>query len=316
MKAKHLLLTLTLAGLSAASVLAQHKDRQYSEDSYSWHPELSKEGPIIISVSLKSQVAAVYRNGIRIGHCEVSSGKPGHETPTGVFQILNKDADHHSKTYGNASMPYSERLTWDGVALHAGGLPGYPSSHGCIHLPYEFAKKLFTLTHKGTTVVVSNDTPSVPVTSSHSLSFHSGTDGEFSWNPQASPAGPVSLLYSQADKKLYVIRNGHAIGECAVHTGWFDKRPKGTSAFVFHEWQNNGRDGTKTASWTQVGGHESNHENQLNEWFKMPAAFQKHLTEVVGLGTNLIVTNESSGANKRSQNDFSILIGHKEEKAE
>jgi hypothetical protein len=59
--------------------------------------------------------------------------------------VLQKDADHHSKTYNNAAMPYTERLTWDGVALHAGGLPGYPSSHGCVHLPSEFARLLWIL---------------------------------------------------------------------------------------------------------------------------------------------------------------------------
>jgi lipoprotein-anchoring transpeptidase ErfK/SrfK len=97
-------------------------------------------------VSVPEQRARVYRNGISIGVTTVSTGRPGHATPIGVFTILNKDKDHRSKKYNDAPMPYSERLTWDGVALHAGGLPGYPESHGCIHLPTRFAQLLFDVT--------------------------------------------------------------------------------------------------------------------------------------------------------------------------
>ena len=88
-----------------------------------------------ILVSLPEQVAQVYRNDIRIGVSTISSSKPGQETPTGMFVILQKDRDHHSSIHNNASMPDTVRLTWGGVALHAGGLPGYTSSHGRAHLP-------------------------------------------------------------------------------------------------------------------------------------------------------------------------------------
>src|ERR1700739_3287826 len=119
-----------------------------------WAPSVAPTGPILIYVDLSRQRATVYRNGVRIGVSTISSGKPGHETPTGFFTILQKDATHHSKKYDNAPMPYQERLTWDGVALHAGGLPGYPESHGCIHLPYTFSQQLFGITTLGATVVV------------------------------------------------------------------------------------------------------------------------------------------------------------------
>ena len=79
-------------------------------------------------VSLTEQRAYVYRNGVEIGYTTVSTGKPGHETPTGILTITQKDKDHHLSKYNNAPMLYQERLTWDGVALHAGGLPGYPES--------------------------------------------------------------------------------------------------------------------------------------------------------------------------------------------
>ena len=84
-------------------------------------------------VSVTEQRAYVYRNGILIAATTVSTGRPGHVTPTGVFTVLQKQKEHRSTIYDGAPMPYMERLTWGGVALHAGGLPGYPESHGCIH---------------------------------------------------------------------------------------------------------------------------------------------------------------------------------------
>lgn len=119
-----------------------------------WAPEIAPAGPLLVYVDLSRQVATVYRNGVRFAVSTVSTGKPGHETPTGVFTILQKDRNHHSSKYNNAAMPWQERLTWDGVALHAGGLPGYPESHGCVHLPMEFAKLLFGETGLGGTVIV------------------------------------------------------------------------------------------------------------------------------------------------------------------
>ena len=89
-----------------------------------WKGDAVPSGPIVVVVSLIEQKVYVYRNGIRIGVSTASTGKPGHGTPTGVFMVLQKDKDHSQKTYNNAAMPYTERLTWDGVALHAGGLPG------------------------------------------------------------------------------------------------------------------------------------------------------------------------------------------------
>jgi hypothetical protein len=107
--------------------------------AFQWHPDRSLQGPVVILVSLPKQWTVVYRGGVRIAATTCSTGRPGHATPSGVFIILQKDQHHHSSLYNDASMPYTERLTWGGVALHAGGLPGYPSSHGCVHLPLEFA---------------------------------------------------------------------------------------------------------------------------------------------------------------------------------
>jgi hypothetical protein len=179
-------------------------------------------------VSLPEQLARVYRNGVSIGVAKVSTGKPGHVTPTGVFTILNKDKDHRSKTYGDAPMPYSERLTWDGVALHAGGLPGYPSSHGCVHLPTKFAQLLFGVTDVGITVVIASDKVN-PVDVVHPAFLAPvsarGTEDEESrlapdattrWEPEKSPAGPVTVVVSAADRRIIVLRNGIEIGRARV----------------------------------------------------------------------------------------------------
>jgi hypothetical protein len=95
---------------------------------YIWEPERAPEGPLLIVASVTEQVAYVYRNGICIARSSVSTGRPGHPTPTGVFTILEKEVHHTSSIYKGAEMPYMERVTWGGIALHAGDLPGYPDS--------------------------------------------------------------------------------------------------------------------------------------------------------------------------------------------
>ncbi|MDP4583614.1 MAG: L,D-transpeptidase family protein, partial [Verrucomicrobiales bacterium] len=121
---------------------------------FEWQPERAPAGPILVVVSIDDQVAYVYRNSVQIARSTVSTGAPGHETPTGVFTILEKNRVHESNIYKGAQMPNMQRLTWSGIAMHAGQLPGYPASHGCIRLPYAFSDKLFGITEKGGTVVI------------------------------------------------------------------------------------------------------------------------------------------------------------------
>jgi hypothetical protein len=123
---------------------------------FSWHPEKAPPGRLVIVVSLPDQRLYAYRQGVRIAVSTCSTGKAGHGTPTGVFAILQKDKHHRSSTYNNAPMPNMNRLTWAGVALHAGDLPGYPASHGCVRLPLEFSEKLFSITEIGTPVIIAN----------------------------------------------------------------------------------------------------------------------------------------------------------------
>ena len=117
-------------------------------------PEIAPSGPVLVYVDLTRQRATVYRNGVRIGVSTISSGKDGHETPTGVFTILEKNVVHHSKTYDDAPMPFQQRLTWMGVALHAGNLPGYPASHGCVRIPMFADKAVYKMMPVGTPVYV------------------------------------------------------------------------------------------------------------------------------------------------------------------
>lgn len=132
---------------------------QLRPGEFVWLPsaKLDNGAPVMVVVSISDQRAYVYRGGERIAISTVSTGKPGHETPTGVFPILQKQKVHHSTLYDDAPMPFMQRLTWDGVALHAGRIPGHPASHGCVRLPLEFARGLFDVTRHGQTVVVSED---------------------------------------------------------------------------------------------------------------------------------------------------------------
>jgi hypothetical protein len=113
--------------------------------------------PVLLSVSLNRQTIDVYRGTHLIASSKVSSGMPGHETKPGVFSILEKQRFHHSNIYSGAPMPWMQRLTRSGTALHAGAVPGYPASHGCIRLPFSFAPKLFQMTAVGGNVLVAND---------------------------------------------------------------------------------------------------------------------------------------------------------------
>jgi hypothetical protein len=117
-----------------------------------WEPTNSPSGDVTVVVSLSLQKAFVYRGDGLIGVSTISSGSAGHETPTGSFEILQKRREHYSNKYDNAPMPFMQRLTWEGVALHAGRIPGYPASHGCIRLPNAFARHLFEVTKLGAAV--------------------------------------------------------------------------------------------------------------------------------------------------------------------
>ncbi|CAN5577083.1 hypothetical protein BH09VER1_BH09VER1_31880 [soil metagenome] len=123
---------------------------------YSWEPAKSPTGAVGIIVDLTNQTLHVYRDGRLIGRSAVSTGTKSHPTAPGTYTILTKNETYHSEKYDEASMPFMERLTWDGMAIHGGNNPGKPSSHGCIHVPLNFAKKLYDITQTGETVLISD----------------------------------------------------------------------------------------------------------------------------------------------------------------
>ena len=118
--------------------------------------------PIMAIVSLQSQRITIYDSRGWILRAPVSSGQKERETPAGIFSVIQKDADHHSNLYDDAFMPHMQRLTWSGIALHGGPLPGYPASHGCVRMPFDFAERLFDMTELGLRVIVA-PTEVVPV---------------------------------------------------------------------------------------------------------------------------------------------------------
>lgn len=118
-------------------------------------PPAPPAGPHLFVISLQDQRASFYANGELIAHTPVSTGTASHPTPTGVFSVIQKNRHHRSNIYSGAPMPFMQRLTWSGIALHQGQLPGYPASHGCIRLPGGFADFLWRTTRLGARVIVS-----------------------------------------------------------------------------------------------------------------------------------------------------------------
>ncbi|MEJ7933624.1 L,D-transpeptidase family protein [Sphingobium sp. AN558] len=141
------------AALGIAPPAASAQD-SLAPGAYRWLNEGPWAGPLYMVISIEQQRVHVYDGDRLIAMARVSTGMKGHGTPKGEFPILQKRRYHRSNIYSNAPMPFMQRLTWDGIALHAGHDPGYPASHGCIRLPYAFAQKLFGLTQIGTLVSV------------------------------------------------------------------------------------------------------------------------------------------------------------------
>jgi lipoprotein-anchoring transpeptidase ErfK/SrfK len=145
--------TVDLATLAAAP-------ETMTPGQYVWNDtQPDSEAPLTVTVDLTNQLAWVYRGEVLIGLSTISAGAPGYETPTGSYTILQKNVTHKSNLYDDAPMPFMQRLTWDGIALHAGSIPGHPASHGCVRLPKGFAKLLYGATKLGTTVTITGESP-------------------------------------------------------------------------------------------------------------------------------------------------------------
>jgi hypothetical protein len=284
---------------------------------FTWHPERSPKGPVSVVVSLPQQLVHVYRNGIRIAVSTCSSGKPGHETPTGVFVVLQKDKHHRSSTYNNAPMPNTNRLTWSGIALHAGKLPGYPASHGCVRLPFEFSELLFTVTHLGTPVIIAgghSDPQSLihpgPVLGEyaehefeHVLAGLEGKKHPSDW--AEAEAHPItSVIASSASREAELIENDVVIARTKLTLN-------GRETFGSHVFVLNGADhGGSGMHWTSITHHEANgtpDDPSVLKRIRASREFVETLRKHVHPGLTMVLTDAPLHPDARSQKDFVIV---------
>lgn len=167
-KAARASLLLGALALASGPSLAQSRTKP---DRKAEEPQVSLTGPAMLAVvSIRDQRISVYDAAGNAVRARVSSGQTDYETPVGIYSILQKNKDHYSNLYDDAQMPFMQRLTWSGIALHAGALPGYPASHGCVRLPYKYAEQIFGLAKIGTRVVVARENVA-PSPIEHSMLF-------------------------------------------------------------------------------------------------------------------------------------------------
>jgi L,D-transpeptidase catalytic domain len=273
---------------------------------YWWNPQLSPSGPVVVLVSIPQQTMHVYRNGILIGRSTVSTGTKGHSTPGGVFSILEKKQTHRSKKYDNAPMPYMQRLTWTGIAMHSGQLPGYPASHGCVRLPYDFSQLLFKATAKGGTVVVGDGKTPTPHLASNPGLLLAPKDfspemvrrlakDEYDWRPERSTEGPITIVVSSADDALYVYRNGNPIGRAAVQIS--GRGGLGSHVFTLLEGHTGKPSqlapGREAGNWMRVTSQGRPVEaEQLASRIRFNTEFAQKLADQIKPGTTVVVTDQ------------------------
>lgn len=255
----------------------------------------ASKGPLQIIISIADQRISLYENGALIARSSVSTGVERHPTPLGVFSVISKQKWHRSNIYSAAPMPYMQRITWSGIALHAGDLPGYPASHGCIRLTNDFAIRLWHLTKRGTRVIIAHeDVRPVEITNPQlfvpkprvaSVSPESGTttlasndsvaaattrappmsntdEGTKSSDPdsagvRAQKVVPISVFVSRQLNKLFVRRGFTPLFDVPIKIR-NPAEPMGTHVFSAMEFQNEGA----AIRWTVVSIPEKSSLNQ------------------------------------------------------
>jgi hypothetical protein len=310
-----------LSGLIASRSYAQAQlVKKYAEQlqngEFNWFPERSLDGPVIIIVSIPDQLLHVYRNGIRVAASTCSTGKPGHRTPTGVFRILEKDKHHHSSTYNNASMPNMNRLTWDGVALHAGNLPGYPASHGCVRLPLKFSDMLFGITRKGMTVIIA-DEHSQPSSVSHpGMVLGDYARREFAAVDTALiksqySAGHIdqptvtSVIVSSKDRTIAVLDDDKVVADGKVSVREAD-RPLGESVYTLRGTHRS----SDSLTWSGVGYGKTDREDLTGALERVTAdpSVREEIRRRMQSGLTVVTTDHSHTDAYRASN-FTIIEG-------
>jgi L,D-transpeptidase catalytic domain len=315
--------SLTMSGhCSFAQGVATIKAMKPGE--FIWRPELSPKGPVVIVVSLPHQLVHVYRNGLAIAVSTCSTGTSGHETPTGVFTILQKREEHYSSTYNNAPMPNMQRLTWRGIALHAGQLPGYPASKGCIRLPVEFSRMLFSITGLGTSVIIADQTsahsavmqPGLILPSSVSDDAKNATIKAAQPRSRAAskstPEGNfASILLSGADREAYLMVEGAIVFQTPISI--FDEtKPLGTHLYSlighspdghFLRWNSFDIGGDPESSTTV----DLWSDPVLGRIEYLDGAGVKEIARKLQPGTTMVVTDFAASADTRTGPDFTVI---------
>lgn len=312
----------TLAlGVARADDLIQ-RAKNLKPGQFTWHPERSPSGPVAIVVSIPDQRVHVYRNGIRIAVSTCSTGKKGHETPTGVFLILQKDKNHHSSTYNNAPMPNMNRLTWSGIALHAGNLPGYPASHGCVRLPSKFSELLFTITHVGTPVILagSHTDPKEVVHpglvlgdyAEHEMeTVKAGLKGKAaSWaaTTDDDDAKATAVIVSHADKSAHVLESGAVVAK-GLATIAHPEEPLGRHVFMLA----GARDGGRRMAWHAFGHHDrtglelDQPEESVLKRIRVDGAVREAMQARMHPGMVLVTTELPAHPDTRTGDDFVLV---------
>jgi hypothetical protein len=275
---------------------------------YVWAPELAPSGPTLVVINLATQRLAMFRGGVAVAASTISSGKPGHETPTGVFTILQKREKHFSKTYNNAPMPNMQRLTWKGIALHAGNLPGYPASHGCVRLPLDFSRLLFGETSLGMTVVITSlsavpeESAPPAIAAAVEPSSASMANASYEWHPERGSDldgdAIVSVVVSIADQRAIVMKGGVQIGSAPVTIG---SGSRGAEAYVLESWDNRG------PHWVNLrfskAGEDTDAAASAKKDFDVPTGFREAVLKAMRPGSVVVVTPGTlrEGAPGRSQ---------------
>jgi len=256
-------------------------------------------GPLHIVISIADQRISVYDDGVLIERSSVSTGVSDHPTPSGIFSVISKKRWHRSNLYSDAPMPYMQRITWSGIALHAGVLPGYPASHGCIRLKWDFAIRLWHLTKRGTRVIIApNDVRPVEIAnlrlpqSKPKAAYPTGAAisdnamievaGAPSLQPQkvaASVPGsarktvPISILVSRKSNMLFVRHGFRQLFEIPV-TIRDPEESLGTHVFTLMK----SRPGDAAFRWTVMSIPEGSPRAQQGST-RRPKSAIKHMVE-------------------------------------
>ncbi len=301
-----------LALVPAGRVGAIQKGTQEKPDAanlkpgqYTWEAPKESKGAVDIVIHLGAQTLSVYQDGLPIGRSTISSGSKGRETPAGIYMILEKNLTHHSNKYHEASMPFMERLTWSGLAIHAGNTPGHPESHGCVHVPEDFARKLYEVTQEGDTVLIANADNPPEKTADPNLLFSdadapngSPAPGEL-WKPEEVASGPVSIVFTSADKHVYVYRKGVEIGHAEIGGAG---KPFGDHVFVaLAETLPDG-----SHQWNRLGAGDDSPAVDLRDLAAsaaIPLEFRKRLQSVIVPGTTLVLTDRPANPSKPTHPD-------------